>query len=168
MSIIAAIPDEERRLMRKDAQKTRDKNHSRRLIARLLCAARSSVGRWINWFILHDVEGLKSLKAGRTPRWPVADILPILPLLVQCSPQGFGWLRSRWSTELLALIVNRLFNVALHPSTLHRYLRKAGIVWRRAAPILKIKDPHYEEKRLTIEQSVARKQSNHPVFIRMK
>lgn len=178
MPIIAAIPDEERRLMRKEAQQTRDKNHSRRLIAilmlhrgmtvtdvaRLLCAARSSVGRWVNWFTLHGVEGLKSLKPGRSPRWPVADILHTLPLLIQRSPQDFGWLRSRWSTELLALIVNRLFNVALHPATLHRYLRRAGIVWRRAAPTLKIKDPHYEEKRFAIEQAVSRKQTNHPVF----
>ncbi|AFI91090.1 Putative transposase, IS630 family [Pectobacterium parmentieri] len=83
----------------------------------------------MNWFTLHGAEGLKSLKSGREPRWPVADILHILPLLVQRSPQDSGWLRSRWSTELLALIVNRLFNVALHPATLHRYLRRAGIVW---------------------------------------
>ncbi|QXE13508.1 IS630 family transposase [Pectobacterium atrosepticum] len=114
MPIIAVIPDEERQLMRKEIQQTRDKNYARRLIAmlmlhrgmtvtdvaRLLCAARSSVGRWINWFTLHGIEGLQSLRSGRAPRWPVADILQVLPLLVQRSPQDFGWLRSRWSTEL--------------------------------------------------------------------
>lgn len=36
MPIIATIPDEERRLMRKQAQQTRAKNHSRRLIAILM------------------------------------------------------------------------------------------------------------------------------------
>lgn len=36
MPIIAFIPDEERRLMRKEAQQTRDKNHARRLIAMLM------------------------------------------------------------------------------------------------------------------------------------
>ncbi|MVS07779.1 IS630 family transposase [Salmonella enterica subsp. enterica serovar Bovismorbificans] len=178
MPIIAAIPDEERQLMRKEAQQTYDKNHARRLIAmlmlhqgmtvtdvaRLLCAARSSVGRWINWFTLHGVEGLKSLRPGRAPRWPVADILQLLPLLVQRSPKDFGWLRSRWSTELLALVINRLFDVTLHCSTLHRYLRQADMVWRRAAPTLKIKDPHYEEKRLVIDQALAQEQTAHPVF----
>lgn len=178
MPIIAAIPDEERQLMRKEAQQTHDKNHARRLIAmlmlhqgmtvtdvaRLLCAARSSVGRWINWFTLHGVEGLKSLRPGRAPRWPVADILQLLPLLVQRSPKDFGWLRSRWSTELLALVINRLFDVTLHRSTLHRYLRQANMVWRRAAPTLKIKDPHYEEKRLVIDQALAQEQTAHPVF----
>ncbi|EBC8016514.1 IS630 family transposase [Salmonella enterica] len=178
MPIIAAIPDEERQLMRKEAQQTYDKNHARRLIAmlmlhqgmtvtdvaRLLCAARSSVGRWINWFTLHGVEGLKSLRPGRAPRWPVADILQLLPLLVQRSPKDFGWLRSRWSTELLVLVINRLFDVTLHRSTLHRYLRQADMVWRRAAPTLKIKDPHYEEKRLVIDQALAQEQTAHPVF----
>ncbi|MGJ0580413.1 IS630 family transposase, partial [Xenorhabdus bovienii] len=33
MSIIASIPRNERRLMQKTIQKTRDKNHARRLIA---------------------------------------------------------------------------------------------------------------------------------------
>lgn len=178
MPIITAIPDEERRLMRKEAQLTCDKNHARRLIAmlllhqgmtvtdvaRILCAARSSVGRWINWFTLYGVEGLKSLRPGCAQRWPVTDILQVLPLLVQRSPQDFGWLRSRWSTELLARIVNRLFNVVLHPSTLHRYLKKAGIVWRRAAPTLKIKDPHYDEKRHAIRQALAQEQVEHPVL----
>ncbi|WP_196908784.1 IS630 family transposase, partial [Candidatus Symbiopectobacterium sp. 'North America'] len=95
---------------------------------------------------------------------PTTDILHILPLLVQRSHQDFGWLRSRWSTELLALIVNRFFNVELHPATLYRYLRRAGIVWRRAAPTLKIKDPHYEEKRHAIELAKSQKQTHHPMF----
>ncbi|EJJ3927829.1 IS630 family transposase, partial [Salmonella enterica] len=34
----------------------------------------------------------------------------------------------------------------------------------RAAPTLKIKDPHYEEKRLVIEQALAQEQTAHPVF----
>lgn len=178
MPIIAFIPDEERLQMRKAAQRTRDKNYSRRLIAilmlhqgisvtdvaGLLCAARSSVGRWINWFTLYGADGLKSLKPGRTTHWPVSDILRILPLLVQRSPQDFGWLRSRWSTELMALVINRLFGIRLHRATLHRYLQQAGIVWRRAAPTLKIKDPHYEEKCLAIEQSLAQEQPDNPVF----
>ncbi|MCP6629353.1 winged helix-turn-helix domain-containing protein, partial [Klebsiella pneumoniae] len=98
------------------------------------------------------VEGLKSLRPGCATRWPVTDILQALPLLVQRSPKDFGWLRSRWSTELLARMINQLFNVTLHRSTLNRYLKQAGIVWRRAAPTLKIKDPHYEEIRLAIKQ----------------
>lgn len=66
MPIIAPIPRSGRRLIQKTVHKTQDKNHARRLmallmlhrgervstVARILCCARSSVGRWINWFTL--------------------------------------------------------------------------------------------------------------------
>lgn len=66
MPIIAPITRDERRLMQKTIHKIHDKNHARRLtamlmlyrgvrasdVARKLCYARSSVGRWIHWFTL--------------------------------------------------------------------------------------------------------------------
>lgn len=80
MPSIAPIPRDERRLLRKAIRKTRDKNHARRLtamlmlhrgeqvsdVARTLCYAHSSVGRWINWSIQSGVEGLKFLPAVRS------------------------------------------------------------------------------------------------------
>lgn len=68
--------------MQKTIHKTPDKNHSRRLtamlmlhrgdnvsyVARTLCCARSSVGRWINWFTLYGMEGLKPLPPSRECR----------------------------------------------------------------------------------------------------
>lgn len=33
-----------------------------------------------------------------------------------------------------------------------------------AEPMLKIKDPHYDEKRLAIKQALTQKQTEHPVF----
>lgn len=82
MPIIAPIPRDERRLIQKTIHKTRDKDHARRLtamlilhrgdkvsdVAKTLCCARSSVGRWINWFTIYGIEGLKSLLSGRGRR----------------------------------------------------------------------------------------------------
>ena len=178
MPIIAAIPRNERLHMEKIVQKTKDKNHSRRLIAMLmlhrgesltyvaktLCAARSSIGRWINWFTLFGVEGLKSLPSGRQRKWPVEEMLHMLDLLVQRSPQDFGYLRSRWSTEMLTIEINKLFNSTLHPGSLRRWLPSAGIVWRRAAPTLHIRDPHKEEKLAAIDEALKKNSSEHPVF----
>ena len=79
MPIIASVPRSERRLIQTTIHETRDKNHARRLIAmlmlhwgervsvvaRTLCCARSSVGRWISWFTLYGPEGLESLPSGR-------------------------------------------------------------------------------------------------------
>lgn len=178
MPIIAPIPRNERRQMQKIVQKTADKNHARRLIAMLmlhrgesltcvaktLCAARSSVGRWINWFTLFGIEGLKSLPPGRQKKWPVDAMLRMLNLLVQRSPQDFGYLRSRWSTEMLTVEINKLFNSTLHPGSLRRWLPGAGIVWRRAAPTLHIRDPHREEKLAAIDEALAKNSAEHPVF----
>ncbi len=157
MPIIAPIPRNERRLMQKVVHQTQDKNHARRLMAMLmlhrgdsvtqvaktLCAARSSVNRWINWFTLFGIDGLKSLPAGRPSRWNLNPLFPVFSLLLQYSPQQFGWLRSRWSLELLAINIQSLFNITLPISTLYRYFSRVNIVWRRAAPTLKIPDAEY-------------------------
>lgn len=178
MPIIAPIPRSERRLMQKTIHNTRDKNHARRLIAmlmlhrgervsvvaRTLCCARSSVGRWINWFTSYGLEGLESLPAGRGRRWPFEQICALLKRLVERSPGDFGYQRSRWSTELLAIKINQITGCKLHPSTVRRWLPAAGLVWRRAAPTLRIRDPHREEKMAAIDSALTRCCAEHPVF----
>ncbi|EAY2467036.1 helix-turn-helix domain-containing protein [Salmonella enterica] len=136
MPIIAPIPRDERRLMQKAIHKTHDKNYARRLtamlmlhrgdrvsdVARTLCCARSSVRRWINWFTLSGVAGLKSLPAGRTRRWPFEHIRTLLRELVKHAPGDFGYQRSRWSTELLAIKINEITGCQLHAGTVRRWL----------------------------------------------
>ena len=128
----------------KTIHKTRDKNHARRLtamlhrgdkvsdVAKMLCCARSSVGRWINWFTLYGLEG--PLPSGRGRRWPFEHIFALLRQLIKHSPGDFGYQRSRWSTELLAIKINEITRYRLHASTVRRWLPSAEIVWRRAAP----------------------------------
>ncbi|GAA6169160.1 hypothetical protein NBRC116591_29710 [Sessilibacter corallicola] len=41
---------------------------------------------------------------------------------------------------------------------------KLGVVWRRAAPTLHIKDPHKDEKLAEIKAALKRCNINHPVF----
>lgn len=178
MPIIAPIPRGERRLMQKAIHKTRDKNHARRLtamlmlhrgervsdVARTLCCARSSVGRWINWFTHSGIEGLKSLPAGRSRRWPFEHICTLLRELIKHSPGDFGYQRSRWSTELLAIKINEITGCQLHAGTVRRWLPSAGLVWRRAAPTLRIRDPHKDEKMAVIHKALDECSAEHPVF----
>lgn len=178
MPIIAPIPRFGRRLMQKAIHKTCDKNYARRLtamlmlhrgdsvsnIARTLCCARSSVGRWINWFTLSGAEGLKSLPAGRSRRWPYEYICTLLRELVKHSPGDFGYQRLRWSTELLAIKINEITGCKLHAGTVRRWLPSAGLVWRRAAPTLRIRDPHKEEKMAAICKAQGECSAVHPVF----
>ncbi|SRO77415.1 IS630 family transposase [Shigella flexneri] len=178
MPIIAPISRDERRLMQKAIHKTHDKNYARRLtamlmlhrgdrvsdVARTLCCARSSVGRWINWFTQSGVEGLKSLPAGRARRWPFEHICTLLRELVKHSPGDFGYQRSRWSTELLAIKINEITGCQLNAGTVRRWLPSAGIVWRRAAPTLRIRDPHKDEKMAAIHKALDECSAEHPVF----
>lgn len=156
MPNIASIPRTERRLMQKTIHKTHDKNHARRLtailmlhwdecvsdVARTLYCARSSIGRWINWFTLSGIEGLVSLPAGRGRQWPYEHICALLRQLVKHTLGDFGYQRSRWSTELLAIKINEITGCQLHAGTLRRWLPAAGLVWRRAAPTLRIRVAH--------------------------
>lgn len=52
----------------------------------------------------------------------------------------------------------------MHASTIRRWLPKLGIVWRRAAPTLHIKDPDKEAKLARIQQALEQCDINHPVF----
>lgn len=178
MTIIAPISRDERRLMQKTIHKTQDKNHARRLTAmlmlskgvsisetsRTLCCARSSIGRWINWFTLCGAEGLVSLRPGRERKWPFEQICRLLVLLVSHSPGDFGYQRSRWSTELLAIKINEITGYKLHPGTIRRWLPSSGLVWRRAAPTLHIRDPHKNEKMAAIREALDKCSAEHPVF----
>jgi len=47
--------------------------------------------------------------------------------------RDFGYQRSYWSTELLALQINTLFSTAVVTSTIRHWLFRVGIVWRRPA-----------------------------------
>ena len=168
MPIIAPIPRDEWRLMQKAIHKTRDKNHARRLtailmlhrgdrvsdVARTFCCARSSVGCWIT---LSDVEGLTSLPVGRARRWPFEHICTLLRELIKHSPADFGYQRSRWSTELLAIKINEITVCRLHAETVRRWLPSA-------APTLRIRDPHKDEKMATIRKALDECSAEHPVF----
>jgi len=99
-----------------------------------------------NWFTLSGVEDLEFLPAGRSRRWPFEHICTLLRELIKRSPADFGYQRSRWSTKLLTIKINEITGYQLHAGTVRHGLPSAGLVCRRAAPTLRIRDPHKEEK----------------------
>ncbi len=136
MPILPPLPRPQRRRIHKIIHATRDKGHARRLMAILLLhegrtvtdvhhltgAARSTIGRWLRWYRDEGIDALEALPAGRAPVLPIAKMVTLLVLLMQFSPQDFGYQRSRWCTELLAIKINRLtgLNVSgrLHTSSM--------------------------------------------------
>lgn len=65
---------------------------------------------------------------------------------------------------MLLIEINTLFNSTLHPGSLRRWLPGAGIVWRRAAPTLLIRDPHRAEKLAAIDEALKKNSAEHPVI----
>lgn len=178
MPILPSLPRPERRRMHKIIQTTRDKQHARRVMAILLryegCtlkkihkltgAARSTLGRWLNWYHEGGLEALRSQRPGRPPSLPIRHIIRVLQVLIQFSPQDLGYQRSRWSTELFAIEINRLLGLNIAASTLRRWLPREGIVWRRVAPTLRIKDPDYDIKVEQVKQALAGCCQDNPVL----
>ncbi len=108
-------------------------------VQHLTGAARSAIGRWLRLYRDKGVGTLETLPAGRAPVLPVAKIVTLLLLLMQFSPQDFGYRRRRW-------------------------LPRMGIVWRRPVPTLRIKDPAYQDKMANIDAALARGDADNPVF----
>lgn len=97
---------------------------------------------WINWFTQSGIEGRSSLPAGQAQRWPFEHICRLLHELIKHSPGDFGYQHARWSTELLAIKIKDITGCTFHAGTLRRWLALAGLVWRRVAPTLRIRDLH--------------------------
>ena len=79
-------------------------------------------------------------------------------------PRTLGYQRSRWSSELFALLLHKLYRIVIHSSTLRRWLPQVGIVWRRAAPTLYIQDPDKEAKLAAMREALENCCVDHPVF----
>lgn len=60
-------------------------------------------------------------------------LLIVIRWLVQCIPQDFGFLRTRWSCGLLAMLLREQHGLRKSPETIRRGLHRMAFVWRRRA-----------------------------------
>jgi transposase len=132
--------------------------------ARRLQAARSAVGRWRALWEAYGEEGLKPVYGGRPVRTMRTEVRQALKQLLHSSPQDYGYLRSRWSSELLARVLKRQFGIEVHASTLRRSLPLLGFGWRRARPTIYRCDPRKGRKLAAITRALARRSPSHEVF----
>lgn len=144
------MPRQRRRHLRRLAGKTRDGFLRTRLyivafvaeggtsvtVAAALGCARSTVLRWVHRF---DESGLEGLRDGReTNGIPKAtsEVREFLVSLVSQSPRDFSYRRSTWTRELMGKVAQQRLGLKISRTTVGRALRRSGIVWRRARPIL--------------------------------
>jgi transposase len=168
---VVRIPRPVRRRLRRVVQKAADSLHGRRAhailllretggnvsqVADLMCAARSSVNRWRGLFEEFGEDGLMPQARGRTDYKSSDKLLSALASLLETPPQTYRYLRSRWSSELLARKLAARTGVVVHATTIRRWLARLDYRWRRARPTLFKRDPRKSERMRAIQAALAR------------
>lgn len=125
-------------------------------VARALAAARSSVQIWKRLFLEEGEAGLFPRRRGVPPQTVTAPLIHHVLALLDSRPPEHGYLRSTWTSELLAVELKRAHGLVVHASTLRRLLPSLGWGWRRARPTLCIRDPRYAARMDAINRALRR------------
>jgi putative transposase len=108
----------------------------------LFCSSRT-VDRWLKRFQSEGVPGLTGRKRGRPFRLDLGWIAILVHWVTTKVPSDFGFLRSRWSCVVLALLLRERHGVTVSRETVRRMLHQGNLVYRRPRPI----PPPNEEQR---------------------
>ena len=165
--------------LKKIVQRGRARNHARHAEAMLALwetggnvsetarrchASRNSVRLWEARFEADGEAGLVPRSRGREAWKASAHALEKLADLARNEPLQHGDVRSRWSSELLAVELARGGVVEVHATTVRRWLSRLQIVYRRARPTLCIADPRNSARMRAIRRVLARASADKEVF----
>ncbi len=116
--------------------------------AMLFCSSRT-VDRWLKRFQAEGVTGLTGRKRGRPFRLGLGWVAVLVTWVTTKTPRDFGFLRSRWSGDLLVLLLREREGVTTSRETVRRWLHRGHLVYRRPRPILK---PDEEERQVKLAE----------------
>jgi len=116
--------------------------------AMLFCSSRT-VDRWLKRFRAEGVAGLTGRKRGRPFRLGLGWVALLISWVTTKTPGDFGFLRSRWSCALLALVLRDREGVDASRETVRRLLHRGHLVYRRPRPVLK---PDEEERQAKLAE----------------
>ena len=123
-----------------------DDGHPWATIRAVLFCSLGTISRWQRRFEKEGVDAVFGRPQGRrrsgTHIWAALVIRWVLTL----SPTYFRFARSRWSCEAAAVVLREDYRVMVGRETVRRWLRDAGLVWRRPRPVIRPKDPDREAK----------------------
>jgi transposase len=129
-----------------------DDGHPWALIAAVLFTSSSTINRWRRRYL---GGGLGAVVArpprGRPNWWPALVVRMVLTL----TPGDFGFVRSRWTCEAVAVVLAEEYRFAVGRETVRRWLHRKGLVYRRPRPVLGPKDPHRAAKLRALRQLLA-------------
>jgi transposase len=90
-------------------------------------------------------------------------LIVVMRWLLSFTPQDFGFFRSRWSCELLALLLREREGIRLSPETVRRGMHRMEFVWRRPRPVVGPRDPEHAAKLRQVQRLITRLPSDETV-----
>jgi transposase len=115
-------------------------------IAAVLFCSLSTLSRWKRRFEAEGVGAVLGRPPGRRRSRVHAWAALVVRWVLTASPADFRFARSRWSCEAAAVVLRDDFRVRVGRETVRRWLRAAGLVWRRPRPVIRPRDPDREQK----------------------
>ena len=108
------------------------------LTAALGCSS-ATVARWAGRFHAGGVDALarRPTRPGRLAAWAAV----LVGWVLTCRPRQFGFARSRWTCEAVAVVLREDHGVRVGREAVRLALRGAGLVWRRPRPVVRRRDP---------------------------
>jgi putative transposase len=121
-----------------------DAGHPWTLIAAVLFTSSATINRWRRAYLMGGVDAvLAGTPARRPARWWVGMIVR---WVVALAPADFGFARSRWTCEAVAIVLREDHGVWASRETIRRRLRESDLVWRRPRPVVRRRDPERAAK----------------------
>jgi transposase len=120
--------------------------HRWSVIVSMLYTSSATISRWKKRFEADGLDAVFCEDRGRDAVWGMMYVSIVVEWVVKRTPRDFGFLRSRWSCGTLAILLRERLGADVCVETVRRWLREAGIVWRRPRPTLGPKDPAYAYK----------------------
>jgi transposase len=102
------------------------------LITAVLFTSTATVNRWRRAYLRGGIDAVLAGTPRRRPaRWWVGMIVR---WVVALSPADFGFARSRWTCEAVAIVFREDHGVRVSRKTIRRRLHESDLVGRRARP----------------------------------
>jgi putative transposase len=132
-----------------------DDGHPWTTVASLLFCSSRTIDRWVKRFAAEGLEGLGGHKPGRPFRLSADWVKVVVGWVTEKAPRDFGFLRSRWCCEAVALLMLTAHDVEVSRETVRRWLHRGNLVYRRPRPVLKPTDSERQTKLDALRQLLA-------------
>jgi transposase len=118
-----------------------DAGHPWATIQAVLFCSASTISRWKRRYETDGADAVYGRPRGRRRTGVHLWASLVVRWVLTYSPTDFRFARSRWSCEAVAVVLREDYRVAVGRETVRRWLRDAGLVWRRPRPAIRPTDP---------------------------